>query len=110
MLPLSLLYVHTSCTSIVIATGEMPSLANNTCKKAFTWSRRQFFSISVRIFILTLNGYHLSTFIAALHSQLGAKGERLTEQEIKEACTHFQCAAGVLVYLYVRWYAIIRFQ
>ena len=41
--------------------------------------------------------------IAALHSQLGAKSERLTEQEIKEACTHFQCAAGVLVYLYVRW-------
>lgn len=44
---------------------------------------------------------------AALHSQLGAKADRLTEQEIKEACTHFQCAAGVLVYLYVRWWVFI---
>jgi len=42
------------------------------------------------------------TYTAALHSQLGAKTERNSEQEIKEACTHFQCAAGVLVYLYVR--------
>jgi len=46
--------------------------------------------------------------IAALHSQLGAKTERLTEQEIKEACTHFQCAAGVLVYLYVRCCALFK--
>ncbi|XP_065886518.1 tyrosine-protein phosphatase non-receptor type 23-like isoform X2 [Dysidea avara] len=38
--------------------------------------------------------------LAALHSQLGAKTERNSEQEIKETCTHFQCAAGVLVYLY----------
>ena len=44
---------------------------------------------------------------AALHSQLGSKADRLNEQDIKEACTHFQCAAGVLVYLYVRWWALV---
>jgi tyrosine-protein phosphatase non-receptor type 23 len=37
--------------------------------------------------------------IAALHSQLGSHGKRDTEQEMKEAVTHFQCSAGALSYL-----------
>jgi tyrosine-protein phosphatase non-receptor type 23 len=37
--------------------------------------------------------------IAALHAQLGSHGKRDTEQEMKEAVTHFQCAAGAFSYL-----------
>lgn len=40
--------------------------------------------------------------MGALHSILGAKDARRDEQEMKEACTHFQCAAGAMVYLLVR--------
>ena len=40
--------------------------------------------------------------MGALHSILGSKDVRRDEQEMKEACTHFQCAAGAMVYLLVR--------
>ena len=40
--------------------------------------------------------------MGTLHSILGSKDARRSEQEMKEACTHFQCAAGAMVYLLVR--------
>ena len=46
--------------------------------------------------------------MGALHSQLGSRESRVSEQEMKEACTHFQCAAGAFVYLLVRKNPVIR--
>lgn len=37
--------------------------------------------------------------LGALHSVLGAKESRTVEEEMKVACTHFQCAAGIFTYL-----------
>ncbi|XP_071792026.1 tyrosine-protein phosphatase non-receptor type 23-like isoform X2 [Asterias amurensis] len=37
--------------------------------------------------------------LGVLHSILGAKESRGTEEEMKVACTHFQCAAGAFGYL-----------
>ena len=39
--------------------------------------------------------------MGALHSQLAARESRGSEQEMKEACTHFQCSAGAFAYLLV---------
>ncbi|XP_022104078.1 tyrosine-protein phosphatase non-receptor type 23-like isoform X2 [Acanthaster planci] len=37
--------------------------------------------------------------LGVLHSILGAKESRASEEEMKVACTHFQCAAGAFSYL-----------
>ena len=80
--------------------GKMRLQESNIYKKALKWNRHQFSSILVGRDATAQMLCVMCT--AALHSQLGTKTDRLNEQEIKEACTHFQCAAGVLVYLYVR--------
>ncbi|PIK57805.1 putative tyrosine-protein phosphatase non-receptor type 23 [Apostichopus japonicus] len=37
--------------------------------------------------------------LGALHAVLGARENRTSEEEMKVACTHFQCAAGIFTYL-----------
>ena len=39
--------------------------------------------------------------IGALHSQVGSKDGRHSEQDMKESLTHFQYAAGAYQYFYV---------
>ena len=35
----------------------------------------------------------------ALHSQVGSKNSRHSEQDMKEALTHYQCSAGAFAYI-----------
>ena len=66
---------------------------SRSCDLKFTWTDT--FSKSAVTGDIQLELDSILHNIGALHSELGAIGQRSTSESIKVACTHFQCAAWV---------------